>query len=120
VAKVAQDYAPSEVYGDASGELLVVGWGGTFGALRGAVRTLHARDVKVSHLHLRHMNPLPTDLGDILKRFKRVLVPELNMGQLATVLKAAYVLPVESYCKMQGKPFKESEIVEAIVARLES
>jgi len=119
VQKVADRYQPSELYGDASGDLLVLGWGGTFGAIRAGVKTAREAGLKVSQLHLRNMNPLPNDLGDILKQFKRVLVPELNLGQLSQIVRARYLVDAKPYTKMQGKPFKEIEIFHAIKAVLE-
>jgi 2-oxoglutarate ferredoxin oxidoreductase subunit alpha len=120
VQKAAQDYAPTEIYGDHSGDLLVVGWGGTFGAIRAGVKLARERDLKVGQVHLRNMNPLPNDLGDILKRYKRVLVPELNLGQLSVLIRARYLVDAKPYTKIQGKPFKESEIFHAIAALLEA
>jgi 2-oxoglutarate ferredoxin oxidoreductase subunit alpha len=120
VQKAAQDYAPTEIYGDHSGDLLVVGWGGTFGAIRAGVKLARERDLKVGQVHLRNMNPLPNDLGDIMKRYKRVLVPELNLGQLSVLIRARYLVDAKPYTKIQGKPFKESEIFHAIAALLEA
>jgi 2-oxoglutarate ferredoxin oxidoreductase subunit alpha len=119
VQKVAERYQASELYGDPSGDLLVLGWGGTFGAIRAGVKAAREAGLTVSQLHLRNMNPLPNDLGDILKRFKRVLVPELNLGQLSQIVRARYLVDAKPYTKMQGKPFKESEIFHAIKAVLE-
>ncbi len=119
VARVAQHIPPTEVFGPESGDVLVVAWGGTFGAVRSAVEHLQGKGRSVAHVHLRHLNPLPADLGDILGRFERVMVPELNMGQLAMVLRARYLIPVESVCKVQGKPFKEAELIRALSAELE-
>jgi 2-oxoglutarate/2-oxoacid ferredoxin oxidoreductase subunit alpha len=81
---------------------------------------MRERGHKIGHVQLRHLNPFPRDFGDILKRYDRVLVPELNLGQLVKLIRARYLIDAKSYPKIQGKPFKESEIVEAIRAQLES
>jgi len=120
VARVADHLPPLEVTGDAEGDLLVVGWGSTAGALESGVKTVHARGYKVGHVQLRHLNPLPKDLEGILRRYKRVVVAEMNMGQLAKILRERFLIDVDSLCKMKGQPFKESEIVSALLARLES
>ena len=96
--------------GDPDGELLVVGWGSTLGAITAALRPVRQAGHRVGHVHLRHLNPLPANLGDVMKRYRQVLVPELNMGQLAWVLRAKYLVDTVSYCKVQGKPFKQSEL----------
>jgi 2-oxoglutarate ferredoxin oxidoreductase subunit alpha len=115
VDRVADHLPPTEVHGDAEG-VLVVGWGGTFGALRAGVDAARAQGRSVGQVHLRHINPFPKDLGEILARYDHVLVPELNLGQLATLLRAKYLVDVVSFSKLQGKPFKESELVERIMS----
>ncbi|HKP61706.1 MAG TPA: 2-oxoacid:acceptor oxidoreductase subunit alpha [Polyangiales bacterium] len=120
VQKIADELPATQVYGDASGELLVVGWGDTFGAIRAGVETERRAGHKIGHVHLRWLNPLPNDLGDIFKRYKRVLVPEINLGQLVKLLRARYLVDARSFPKIQGQPFKESEIVAAIKQQLES
>ncbi|MBK8232270.1 MAG: 2-oxoacid:acceptor oxidoreductase subunit alpha [Candidatus Eisenbacteria bacterium] len=118
VELVANDIPDQEVMGDPSGKVLVVGWGSTYGAIQGAVR--HAREDghSVSHAHIRYLNPFPKNLEDVLKRFDKILVPELNMGHLAFLLKAKYLLPVVPLDKVQGRPFTEGEIRTAIDALL--
>lgn len=120
VAKVADQMPASDVFGDSSGDLCVVSWGGTFGAVRAGVTRMRERGHKIGHLHLRLLNPFPNDVGDILRSFDRVLVPELNMGQLSMLLRAQYLVNAIPYTKIQGKPFKESEIRDAIAAQLEA
>jgi 2-oxoglutarate/2-oxoacid ferredoxin oxidoreductase subunit alpha len=120
VQKVADRYPPLEVYGDGEGDLLVIGWGGTFGAIRAGVKAMRTKGHKIGQVHLRNLNPLPNDLGTIMKKYKRVLVPELNLGQLSMLLRARYLVDAKPYTKIQGKPFKESEIIDAIAAQLES
>ncbi len=119
VAKIADHIPPIEIFGDDSGDVLVLGWGGTYGAIHAAVTHLQREGRSVSQVHLRHLNPFPNDLGDIIGRFRRVLVPELNMGQLATVLRGRYLCEVQSYCKVQGKPFMVAELVGAISSQLQ-
>jgi 2-oxoglutarate ferredoxin oxidoreductase subunit alpha len=111
VAGIARDLPPTEVFGPADPDLLVVAWGSTFGAVRQAVIELQEAGHSVSQVHLRHLNPLPADLGDILGRARRVLVPEINLGQLVRVLRAEYLVPAIGYQKVQGRPFKVSELV---------
>jgi 2-oxoglutarate/2-oxoacid ferredoxin oxidoreductase subunit alpha len=111
VERVTRDIPPTEVFGDPEGgELLVVGWGSTAGAITGAVNAARADGLSVSRIHLRHLNPLPSDLGDVLGRFARVLLPEMNSGQLALLLRARYLVDVIGYPKVQGRPFFRSEI----------
>jgi 2-oxoglutarate ferredoxin oxidoreductase subunit alpha len=118
VARIARELPPCEVDGPGSGELLVVGWGGTHGAITTAVQQAREDGLAVSSLHLRHLNPFPSDLGDVLRRFERVLVAELNCGQLCRLLRAEYLVPAESLSKVQGQPFKVAEIRERIDALL--
>jgi 2-oxoglutarate ferredoxin oxidoreductase subunit alpha len=120
VRKVADLLPPTEIEGDDEGDMLVIGWGCSYGAIKSAVAGMRTRGHRIGHVHLRHMNPFPNDLGDIIKRFRKVLVPELNMGQLAMLLRARYVIDVHSYTKIQGKPFQEIEIRDAIGAQLEA
>ncbi|MCB9525263.1 MAG: 2-oxoacid:acceptor oxidoreductase subunit alpha [Myxococcales bacterium] len=114
VAKVADHLPPTAPHGDADGTL-VIGWGGTFGALRAAVDQARQHGAKAAHVHLRHLNPLPKDLGEVMARYERVLVPELNLGQLSFLLRAKYLRAVEPYTKLQGKPFKVSEVLARIL-----
>src|SRR6266851_54956 len=115
IAGIANDIPLQSVaLGADHGALAVVGWGSTYGAIHQAVRRVRQDGVDVSHIHLRYLNPFPRNLGDLLKRFDRVLVPELNAGQLVQLLRAAYLVPAESVSKVEGKPFKVAEIVQAI------
>jgi 2-oxoglutarate ferredoxin oxidoreductase subunit alpha len=81
---------------------------------------MRAEGYDVSHIHLRHIWPLPRNLGDLLRSYDHVIVPEMNMGQLSTVLRAEYLVPAEPLCKVAGQPFKISEIMDAVRARLEA
>jgi 2-oxoglutarate ferredoxin oxidoreductase subunit alpha len=119
VAAVAQDIPPTTIRGDQAGDLLVVGWGSTYGAIAAAVDEVRARGKKVSQVHLRYLNPLPPDLGGILRRFKTVLVPEMNLGQLLTILRATYLVDAVGLNKIQGQPFKVSEMTGEILRLLE-
>ncbi|MDE2489823.1 MAG: 2-oxoacid:acceptor oxidoreductase subunit alpha [Elusimicrobia bacterium] len=118
VAKIAQDIPPTEVLGARTGDVLLVGWGGTYGAITAAVQEMQKAGRKVSAVHLRHLNPLPPDLGEILAGFKHVVVPELNMGQLLKVLRAKYLVPAKGINKIKGRPFMVSEIVAGVDAVL--
>jgi 2-oxoglutarate ferredoxin oxidoreductase subunit alpha len=118
VERVANDIPPAKVEGDEKGDLLVVGWGGTYGAIRSAVEAKRAEGKSVSHLHLRYVNPLQKNVGELLYNFKHVLVPEINLGQLIKVLRSKYLVPAVGLNKIQGQPFKSSEIEEKIDAIL--
>jgi 2-oxoglutarate ferredoxin oxidoreductase subunit alpha len=104
------------VFGPDEGDLLVVGWGGTYGALRSAVAAAQAKGLSVAHAHVRYLSPFPRNLRDVLSRYKRVLVAELNLGQLALVLNGRFGLKVEQLNKVQGQPFK----IREVLARIES
>jgi 2-oxoglutarate ferredoxin oxidoreductase subunit alpha len=110
VARIAYDVPDLEVFGEQDGRLLVIGWGSTYGAITSAVEEMQRDGKSVSSIHLRYLNPFPSNLGDILGRFDRVLVPELNLGQLAMLLRARYLVPAVSFPKVKGKPFKISEL----------
>jgi 2-oxoglutarate/2-oxoacid ferredoxin oxidoreductase subunit alpha len=112
VARVANDIPPQKLDGPASGDLLVLSWGGTYGACATAVHNVQGKGKAVTHCHLRWLNPLPKDLGDILKRFKKVLIPELNLGQLRTIIRAKYLVDAIGLNKVQGKPFSVAEVAE--------
>ncbi len=114
VALIAEDIPDLEVFGESSGRVLVVGWGSTFGSITSAVELMRERGMAVSSVHLRYLNPFPKNLGDIIGRFDRVLVPELNLGQLAMLLRARFLVPAVSYPKVKGKPFKISELIAKI------
>jgi 2-oxoglutarate ferredoxin oxidoreductase subunit alpha len=107
---VAQDIPDIVPEGDQSGDLLIVAWGSTAGPITAAMKPMREKGHRIGHVHLRYLNPLPRNLGDILKRYKKVLVPEMNMGQLSMILRAKFLVDAESYGKIQGKPFKQSEI----------
>lgn len=110
------DYIPLQQLdsGEESGDLLIVGWGSTYGAIKTAVRQALNQGKKVSHVHLRHLSPFPKNLGDILKNFKTVVVPEMNNGQLVKILRDKYFVDAKPLNKIQGLPFKVDEIRKVI------
>jgi len=118
VAGIASDVPPQHVEGPAQGRVLVLGWGGTYGALATAVRLLWERGESVAHAHLRYLNPLPANLGEILSRYERVLVPELNCGQLCRLARAEFLIDAVGLNKATGRPFAVHEVVEAIEREL--
>ena len=111
---IARDLPPSKPFGKESGDLLVIGWGGTHGALRSAVETAQSEGMSVSHLHLRHLNPLPQNLGEILVKFQKVMIAELNLGQLANIIRAKFLVDAVGLNKVQGKPFTQTEVFNKI------
>jgi 2-oxoglutarate ferredoxin oxidoreductase subunit alpha len=118
VAGIAKDIPDAEVWGEPEGDLLVVGWGGTYGSLRGAVIEAQLEGVAVSHLHLRYLNPIQANVESVLRSFKKVLVCELNLGQLRQVLRAQYSIECDGLNKVQGKPFTVEEILDSIRAHM--
>ncbi len=114
IARIAEDIPEQEVFGKPSGKVLVLGWGSTFGAITSAVEDLQRKGVPVSSAHLRYLNPFPRNLGDVLRKFDRVLIPELNLGQLRMLIRARFLVDAAGLNKVQGKPFKVSEIARAI------
>jgi 2-oxoglutarate ferredoxin oxidoreductase subunit alpha len=111
---ITQDVPNVMPSGDSEGDLLIVSWGSTFGSITQSVKAQRAKGRKIGHLHLRYLNPLPANLGDILKRFKKVLVPELNMGQLLWLLRAKFLVNAVGLNKIQGRPFKQAELDQKI------
>ncbi len=110
VARIARDIPKTEVYGDERGDLLILGWGSTYGSIRSAVERLRTRGKRVAHAHLRYVNPLPEDLGEILSRYERVLMPELNLGQLRMLVRSKYLVDAVGFNLVRGKPFQIGEI----------
>lgn len=115
VAAIAADIPPVRIEGDADAELVVVGWGSTYGSIAQALDFARSEGKKVAHVHLRHLNPFPSDLGRVLTRYRRILVPEMNLGQLAKLLRERLLVDVVELHKVQGKPFKVSEIQEKLM-----
>jgi 2-oxoglutarate ferredoxin oxidoreductase subunit alpha len=114
VRRVGQEIPPTSINGPATGDLLVVGWGGTYGSITAAVERAQAAGKSVASIHLRHLNPLPPDLGHILREYRKVLVPEINSGQLVRVLRAEYLVDAVGFNRVRGLPLASDEIQDAI------
>src|SRR5271155_811832 len=114
VEAVADDIPDAVPEGDPSGDLLIVAWGSTHGPITAALKDHRAKGARIGHVHLRYLNPLPRNLGEVLKRYRQVLVPEMNMGQLVILLRAKYLVDAQGFNKIQGKPFKQVEIENKI------
>jgi 2-oxoglutarate ferredoxin oxidoreductase subunit alpha len=113
---IAASIPPLSVDDPDGADLLVLGWGSTYGPVAAAVRTARQGGLKVARAHLRHLNPLPANTGEVLKRYERVLVPELNLGQLALLLRAKFLVDVASYTQLRGLPFRSEDLLEAITS----
>jgi 2-oxoglutarate/2-oxoacid ferredoxin oxidoreductase subunit alpha len=118
VAAISAELPLLEVDEDPGAELLILGWGSSRGAIRAAARRVRANGHSVATAHLHHLQPLPANMGEVLERYERVLVPEMNTGQLAQLLRAEFLVDVESYCKLEGKPLFAGELEREIEARL--
>jgi 2-oxoglutarate ferredoxin oxidoreductase subunit alpha len=119
IAGIARELPALEVEADKDAELLVLGWGSSYGSISAGVRRVRERGMKVAQAHLRHLNPLPPNAGDVLRAFPRVLVPEINCGQLAQVLRAEFLVDVRSHTKVSGQPLFAAELERAIVEQLD-
>lgn len=119
VAGIAKDIPPLEVVGDADARLLVLGWGSTWGAIKSAVQNIRRSGRKVAWTHLTHLNPMPSNLGDILRAYERVIVPEMNTGQLCTIVRAQFLVDARSISKVRGVPFTSAELEAHITRALE-
>jgi 2-oxoglutarate/2-oxoacid ferredoxin oxidoreductase subunit alpha len=115
---IVREIPPTVIEGPQTGDLLLVGWGSTYGAIKSAAERQRQAGKSVSHIHLRYLNPLPPDLGDILGRFKKIMVPEMNLGQLVRLIRDRYLVPAQPLNKIKGQPFTISEITAAIDAIL--
>ncbi|OGK81254.1 MAG: 2-oxoglutarate ferredoxin oxidoreductase subunit alpha [Candidatus Rokubacteria bacterium GWC2_70_16] len=120
VRRVAQEIPPTTINGPHAGDVLVVGWGGTYGAITAAAEEAQLGGKAVASIHLRHLNPLPPDLGQILRQYRRVLVPEINSGQLVRILRAEYLVDAVGFHRVRGMPLQTQEIHEAITQLLEA
>jgi 2-oxoglutarate ferredoxin oxidoreductase subunit alpha len=121
IAGIAREIPPTEVHGPDHGDLLVLGWGSTYGAIEAATRELRSKSgAAIAHVHLRYLNPLPPDLRTIVGNYRQVLVPELNLGQLVRVIRAEYLVNAVGFNKIQGQPFKVSELVARMSRMLEA
>jgi 2-oxoglutarate/2-oxoacid ferredoxin oxidoreductase subunit alpha len=119
VAGIANDIAPVEVDHQDGARLLVLGWGSTYGPIGAAVRGVRAQGGKVAQAHLRHLNPFPGNLGEVLDRYDLVLIPEMNTGQLRRLVRAEYLVDAKGYNRVTGLPFKSEELEHVIVEMLE-
>jgi 2-oxoglutarate ferredoxin oxidoreductase subunit alpha len=120
IAGIANDI-PASVPDDPGGaDVVVVSWGGTWGAATAAVRRVRGRGKEVAHVHLRHLNPFPANLGEVLRSYQKVLVPELNMGQLSKLLRAEFLVDAQSYNRVAGVPFRAAELEGKILEMIES
>ena len=119
VARIAADIPPTMVDSDGPADVAVLSWGSVWGAVTSAVRRVRGNGTHVDHLHLTHLSPLPSDLGDLLGRYRTVLVPEMNLGQLASLVRSRYLVDVESITKVEGAPFTASEIAAAIAGAVD-
>jgi 2-oxoglutarate ferredoxin oxidoreductase subunit alpha len=119
VAGIAADIPPTDVDHEEGAEILVIGWGSTYGAIAAGVQRVRARGLKVDQAHLVHLNPFPADLGDVLKRYERVLVPEVNLGQLSRLLRAEYLVDARSLTQVSGIPFRAAAMESAILQLIE-
>ena len=119
VDKIA-DYIPLQTLdsGPEQGDVLVLGWGSTYGAIKTAVALLQSRGKAVAHAHLRHLRPFPKNLGELLRAYKQVLIPEINNGQLIKIIREQYLIDAKGYNKIKGTPMTRTELVEAIEALL--
>jgi 2-oxoglutarate ferredoxin oxidoreductase subunit alpha len=115
VANIANDIPDIEVEGDDDADILVLGWGSTFGGIQAAARRARMEGVKVATTHLRYINPLPNNLGDVLRSYDKILIPEMNTGQLLKVIRAEFLIDAVGLNKVAGEPFKVTEISEKIL-----
>jgi 2-oxoglutarate ferredoxin oxidoreductase subunit alpha len=114
VDRAAQDIPEVEVFGDKTGKVLVLGWGSTYGSITSAVERMQREGKSVSSAHLRHLNPFPRNLGEVLAGFEKVIIPEMNLGQLATMIRAKYLVDAVPFSKVKGRPFQIREIVRKV------
>ena len=115
IAGIARDIPPAALDHEAGAEFLVLSWGGTWGVSTAAVRRIRARGLKIAHAHLRHLHPFPANLGDVVRAYGTVLVPELNLGQLSRLVRAEYLVDAQSYTKVQGVPFRAADLEAKIL-----
>jgi 2-oxoglutarate ferredoxin oxidoreductase subunit alpha len=117
IAKTIVDLEVDDPSGEA--EVLVLGWGSTYGPVAAATRAVRNTGARVARAHLRHLNPFPANTGEVLRRYRRVIVPEMNSGQLALLLRAKYLVDIQSYSRVRGLPFTTVELADVLVQALE-
>ena len=120
IDRIAESIKPVRVDGPEEGDLLVLGWGSTYGAIRAGTRNARRAGHSVAHAHIRHLNPFAPNLAELFARYKNVLIPELNTGQLAKLIRAKYLVDTISYAKIQGLPFKATEISQKVIEVIEA
>tara|TARA_B110000037_G_scaffold212998_2_gene266512 strand:- start:13972 stop:15813 length:1842 start_codon:yes stop_codon:yes gene_type:complete len=120
IARIADSIPPTQINGDTSGDILIIGWGGTYGAITAAVNGLRTEGYKVSNIHIRHMNPLPKDIKAIAANFDQVLIPEINFGQLSFILQPVLDRKIETFNQLKGRPFRVEEMKNHIVELLKA
>jgi 2-oxoglutarate ferredoxin oxidoreductase subunit alpha len=114
IDRAANDIPPVEIFGEQTGKVLVLGWGSTYGSITSAVEKMQREGKSVSCAHLRHLNPFPKNLGEVLRGFETVIVPEMNLGQLCTMIRAKYLVDAVAFSKVKGRPFQIREIVRKV------
>jgi len=115
IAGIAKNIPLTDLDHEDGAEFLLLGWGSTWGALESAVGRIRARGLKIARAHLTHLNPFPADLGDVLRRYSTILVPEMNLGQLSRLVRAEYLVDAKSFTKVQGLPFRAAEVENKIL-----
>src|SRR5690606_38751439 len=111
IMNIQNDIPDLEVDGEPSGELIVLGWGGTYGSIKEAVSKARELGYSVSQAHFRYLNPFPKNTADVLKSFKKILIPEINLGQLARMIKGEFLVDVEQFNIVRGLPFRTSDVL---------
>jgi 2-oxoglutarate ferredoxin oxidoreductase subunit alpha len=120
IAGIAHDIPEARVVGDVDdAEVLLVGWGSTWGAINGAMERVQGQGRRVAHVHLTHLNPFPSNLGEIVRRYPKIVVPEMNMGQLSRLVRAEFLVDAKAVSKVQGLPFTAGELETAILGVLD-
>jgi len=119
IAGIARDIPPVDLDDEEGAEFLLLSWGGTWGAASAAKSRIRARGHKIAHAHLRHMNPFPANLGDVVRRYRQILVPEINLGQLSRLVRAEYLVDARSYTQMFGVPFRAVDLERAILEMMD-
>ncbi|MGB9701151.1 MAG: 2-oxoacid:acceptor oxidoreductase subunit alpha [Candidatus Kapaibacteriota bacterium] len=119
VANIVKDVPDAVIEGEQTGDIVILGWGSSYGAIKNSFDKLRAEGHKLSFIHLRWLNPLPKNLGELLKGFKRIFIPEMNLGQLSWLIQSKYLLPTIGYHKIQGKPFTAIEIENELLKLLD-
>ncbi len=114
VSSIVNEIPKTEIYGNKTGEILILGWGSTFGAIRTGVESLIEEGKSVSQVHLKWINPLPSDLGEILLKFQKILIPEINSGQLIKIIRSEFLIDAEGFNLVRGKPYTKSQIIDKV------